>query len=101
MPLPVKVPHHREHPRHRRVRLAAGLVAALSVGTLIACGSSGTSRDSSIAPADTTIRIAVIPAVALGLLQIGEDHGYFAQQHLKLDIKQLDNGPESVTGLIA
>src|SRR5258707_692919 len=29
MPLPVKISHHREHARHPRGRLAAGLVAAL------------------------------------------------------------------------
>jgi NitT/TauT family transport system substrate-binding protein len=101
MASPVTVSHRREHARRRRVRVAAAFVAALPLGILTACGGSGTPLDTSSAPADTAVRIAGVPDISLGLLQIGEDHGYFAQQHLKLDIKQLDSGPNVVTGLVA
>lgn len=90
---------------HMRVVFATFAAALLTVVT--ACGSSaddgsGTSADATEPAAELeTLSLGVVPSLSLGLLQVGEDQGFFADQGLELDITPADSGPNVITGLVA
>jgi NitT/TauT family transport system substrate-binding protein len=98
-------------PRPRRLRtrvpaLGLGLLAAVLVTA--GCGSSGDdgAANASAATSGTssglqTIAVGAVPSLDLGVLELGEQQGFFAKQGIKLKITNLDSGPTVVTGIVA
>lgn len=95
-------------PLYRKLTVAAAAATLLVITA--ACGSStddgsGTSNDSddeTTEPAELeTVTLGVVPSLSLGLLRVGEDQGFFADEGIELDITPVDSGPNVITGLVA
>jgi NitT/TauT family transport system substrate-binding protein len=92
-----------------RPPLARALVAlALLLGLATAgCGSSEdlTSNDNAQAASGgqktQTIVLGAVPTLELGALTLGQQQGFFDQQGIRLEIKNVDSGPNVVTGVVA
>jgi NitT/TauT family transport system substrate-binding protein len=74
-------------------KLRYGLVAAITVVTLAACSSGGSSSvETGPAPEVPSITIDVVPTADAAGIYIAQDNGYFAQQGLKVTIKSINGG---------
>jgi NitT/TauT family transport system substrate-binding protein len=82
----------------RRIPLALTAVAALLAPT--ACDS--TDRAAPPASGETLIvKIGAIPSIDYGVIKVGEVQRFFAKQNVKVEITNVDGGPNVVTGVIA
>jgi NitT/TauT family transport system substrate-binding protein len=74
-------------------KLRYGLVAAITVVTLAACSSGGSSSvETAPAPGVPSITIDVVPTADAAGIYIAQDNGYFTQQGLKVTIKPINGG---------
>jgi NitT/TauT family transport system substrate-binding protein len=74
-------------------KLRYGLVAAITVVTLAACSSGGSSSvETGPAPEVPSITIDVVPTADAAGIYIAQDNGYFTQQGLKVTIKSINGG---------
>lgn len=80
------------------MKVHRGLLAALLSGSLV-----GSLAGAPVASAGslTTLKVGAVPTVSIGVLEIGEQQGYFAKEGIKLDITPVDSGPQIITGLAA
>ncbi|HAM44462.1 MAG TPA: hypothetical protein DCM67_05525 [Propionibacteriaceae bacterium] len=88
----------------RRKRVATGIALLLGL-SLTACssatGDDGSGINSSTNADLQTVKVGSIPTLGLGLLKVGEQQGFFADEGLQLDITPVDSGPTVITGLVA
>lgn len=88
----------------RRKHIAAGIALLLGL-SLTACssatGDDGSGTNSSTSTGLETVKVGFVPTLGLGLLKVGEQQGFFADEGLQLDITPVDSGPTVITGLVA
>jgi NitT/TauT family transport system substrate-binding protein len=82
----------------RRIPLALAAVAALLAPT--ACSSTDAAGPPS--SGDTlTVKIGAVPSIDYGVIKVGEARGFFAKRDVKVEITNVDGGPNVVTGVVA
>lgn len=92
--------------RARSRALAVVAAAVLSLG-LASCavetpGGATSGGTASGAPTElTTVNLGIVPTLSLGVLTVGEEQGFFADEGLKLNIVPVDSGPNIIAGLVA
>src|SRR5690348_14999904 len=75
------------------------LMAAIPVVALAACSSGGSGTPTGPAPEVPTITIDAVPTADAAGLYIAQDEGYFAQQGLKVNIKNINGGEYGIGDL--
>ncbi len=81
---------------HRGLRWA-GIVASLSL-VAAACGSSRSpSASASSQAAPTTVNVAYVPLPLFAPLFVAQAHGYFAAEHIDLNLEVVQNGQSALT----
>lgn len=81
----------------RRHRRALALTAALGF-TAAACGSTtSTSSATTSSTATTTVTVAYVPLPLFAPLFVAEAHGYFAAEHIKVNLQVVANGQSAIT----
>jgi NitT/TauT family transport system substrate-binding protein len=82
----------------RRIPLA--LATAATLLATMACSPA----DSAGTPASggtLTVKIGAVPTIDLGVIKVGEAQGFFAKHNVKVEITNVDGGPNVVTGVVA
>ncbi|RZU52699.1 NitT/TauT family transport system substrate-binding protein [Krasilnikovia cinnamomea] len=77
---------------------AFAATAALLVTT--ACDASG-HADPSASGATLTVKIGAVPTIQYGVIKLAQARGFFAEQGVRVDITNVDSGPNVVTGVVA
>lgn len=82
-----------------------GLIAASTVVAvgLAACGgsSSDSGGESGGGGEATTLKLGFVPSTSQGVIQIGIENGYFAEEGITLETLPVDSGPNVITGVVA
>lgn len=90
--------------RHPWRVAAAATTAALTTLAVSACSGAAAGDADAGSPtsgATTTVTVGVVPSLALGVLALGEEQGYFEDAGVTLDVVNVDGGPNVVTGVVA
>ncbi|BFU43169.1 ABC transporter substrate-binding protein [Krasilnikovia sp. MM14-A1004] len=84
--------------RPKGIPLALAAIVTLLVTT--AC-STGGEADTSASGAPLTVRIGAVPTIQYGVIKLGEARGFFNEQGVRVEITNVDSGPNVVTGVVA
>ncbi|HMR49965.1 MAG TPA: ABC transporter substrate-binding protein [Arachnia sp.] len=86
---------------------AARIIAVVGAGmlALTACADEDPGSANTAAGAGaqelTTVNVGVVPTLSLGVLAVGEEQGFFADEGIKLNVVPVDSGPNVIAGLVA
>jgi NitT/TauT family transport system substrate-binding protein len=82
-------------------RWLAAVTAVACAAALAACGGSGSGSSGATHHANgvTTVAVGIPPVVEIGDLYVAKSRGFFAQQHLAVDIHSLSGGAALVPAL--